>query len=352
MDESYAIFCPLGRLDGHNGWVTSIIAGNGQNKEEGSDLLISGSRDKSIIVWNLKNVENTEGNENETYGVPDKLLTGHNHFISDLSLSSDNGYLLSSSWDKTIRLWDLKTFRTNRLFTGHTKEVFSVAFSSDNRQIISSGADKTIKLWNTLAECKFTSESSNHSDWVSCIRYSPVKTISSKDNIQPYFTSVGWDGKLKVWNTNFQIRYSFRAHEGNINSASVSPNRRYIATGGKDKYIYIWDLINLSDPIRSFESETTVNQIAFNPHYQLVCAATESGIKVWDILAKEQKYHIKDLYHEVETSKSDKTKKTRKISCTSVAWDTLGNRLFAGFADGVIKAWDVKMGNKPTDEKK
>jgi guanine nucleotide-binding protein subunit beta-2-like 1 protein len=135
---------------------------------------VSGSRDHTIITWALYK----EPKDN-LYGQALKQLTGHNHFVSDLSLSQDNNFLISSSWDKTLRLWDLRTGVATKKFYGHTKEVFAVAFSSDNRQIISAGADKGIKLWNTLADNKFTSESNNHTDWVSCVRYSPLlKTVS------------------------------------------------------------------------------------------------------------------------------------------------------------------------------
>lgn len=106
-------------------------------------------------------------------GQPLRQLTGHNHFVSDLGLSADGSFAISSSWDKTLRLWNLKTGQTVRQFTGHQKEIYTVCFSQDNRQIISSGADKEIKLWNTLADCRYTSELNNHQDWVSQIRYSP-----------------------------------------------------------------------------------------------------------------------------------------------------------------------------------
>jgi len=51
-------------------------------------------------VWNLTR---DEGN----YGVAQKSLTGHNHFISDVVMSSDGQFALSGSWDNTLRLWDL-----------------------------------------------------------------------------------------------------------------------------------------------------------------------------------------------------------------------------------------------------
>lgn len=88
-------------------------------------------------------------------------------------MSSDGQYALSSSWDKTLRLWDLNTsvfsqFKhlklkdwgfsgtATRQFVAHEKDVLSVAFSADNRQIVSGSRDKTIKLWNTIAQCKHT----------------------------------------------------------------------------------------------------------------------------------------------------------------------------------------------------
>lgn len=69
----------------------------------------------------------------------------------------------------------------------------SVAFSVDNRQIVSGSRDKTIKLWNTLAECKYTIQDDGHSDWVSCVRFSP-------NHANPIIVSAGWDRTVKVNN--------------------------------------------------------------------------------------------------------------------------------------------------------
>ena len=76
-------------------------------------------------------------------------------------------------------------------FEGHSKDVLSVAFSADNRQIISGSRDKTVKLWNTLADCKYTIQDDGHSDWVSCVRFSPSTT-------NPLIVSAGWDKMVKV----------------------------------------------------------------------------------------------------------------------------------------------------------
>ena len=98
---------------------------------------------------------------------------------------------LASSWDKTLRLWELSTGVTTRRFVGHTNDVLSVSFSADNRQIVSGSRDRTIKLWNTLGDCKYTITDKGHTEWVSCVRFSPNPQ-------NPVIVSAGWDKLVKV----------------------------------------------------------------------------------------------------------------------------------------------------------
>jgi len=126
-----------------------------------------------------------------SFGYPKRILHGHNGFVSDVVVSSDGQFALSASWDKTLRLWDLNTGLTTRRFVGHTSDVLSVSFSADNRQIVSGSRDRTIKLWNTLGECKFNITEDGHSEWVSCVRFSP-------NPMNPVIVSAGWDKVVKV----------------------------------------------------------------------------------------------------------------------------------------------------------
>lgn len=58
--------------------------------------------DKTIIMWKLTRDETN-------YGIPQRALRGHSHFVSDVVISSDGQFALSGSWDGTLRLWDLTT---------------------------------------------------------------------------------------------------------------------------------------------------------------------------------------------------------------------------------------------------
>jgi guanine nucleotide-binding protein subunit beta-2-like 1 protein len=112
--------------------------------------------------------------------------------VSSVVISTDGQFALSGSWDGTLRLWEIATGTTTRRFVGHEKDVLSVAFSADNRQIVSGSRDKTIKLWNTIGECKYTVTEQCHTEWVSCVRFSPAPAT-------PVIVSCGWDKKVKVW---------------------------------------------------------------------------------------------------------------------------------------------------------
>ncbi|KAI4456089.1 receptor for activated protein kinase c rack1 [Holotrichia oblita] len=98
-----------GTLLGHNGWVTQIAT-----NPKYPDMILSASRDKTLIVWKLTR-------DDVQYGVPEKRLYGHSHFISDVVLSSDGNYALSGSWDKTLAFVDLAAGKTTRRFEDHTK---------------------------------------------------------------------------------------------------------------------------------------------------------------------------------------------------------------------------------------
>lgn len=180
------------------------------------------------MVWQL-------GNDGENPGQAVRSLKGHNHFVSDVTLSNDGAYCLSSSWDGTLRLWDIVTGDSQKTFVGHSKDVLSVAFSPDNRQIVSGSRDKSIKLWNTIGECKFTIENA-HADWVSCVRFSP-----NAEN--PVVVSAGWDKNVKVTSiTNLKQRTDLAGHSGYLNTVTVSPDGSLCASGGKDGVANLWDL--------------------------------------------------------------------------------------------------------------
>jgi guanine nucleotide-binding protein subunit beta-2-like 1 protein len=304
-----------GTLKGHSGWVTALAT-----TPQYPNMLLSASRDKTLIIWNLTRDE-------VNYGVPRRSLQGHNHFVQDVALSHDGQFALSASWDKTLRLWDLSTGKTTRSFVGHTADVLSVSFSPDNRQIVSGSRDKTIKLWNTLGECKYDITEEGHSDWVSNVCFSPNPAT-------PIVVSAGWDRVVKVWDSNkFKLRTNHLGHGGYINTITISPDGSLCASGGKDGVTMLWDL-NDGKHLYSLEAGDTINALCFSPNRYWLCAATSSCIKVWDLESKSPVCELSPDFVNVG-------KKAMKPECISLAWSADGSVLFSGYTDNVIRVWQV-----------
>ncbi|XVE63993.1 hypothetical protein DITRI_Ditri07aG0065200 [Diplodiscus trichospermus] len=314
-----------GTMRAHTDMVTAIAS-----PVDNSDMIVTSSRDKSIILWHLTKDE-------KTYGVPRRRLTGHSHFVQDVVLSSDSQFALSGSWDGELRLWDLTAGISARRFVGHTKDVLSVAFSIDNRQIVSASRDRTIKLWNTLGECKYTIQDGDaHTDWVSCVRFSP-------STLQPTIVSASWDKTVKVWNlTNCKIRNTLTGHTGYVNTVAVSPDGSLCASGGKDGVILLWDLAE-GKKLYSLEAGAVIHSLCFSPNRYWLCAATEQSIKIWDLESKSIVEDLKvDLKAEAEKSEvTDNANKKKVIYCTSLNWSYDGSTLFSGYTDGVIRVWGI-----------
>ncbi|KAI3886765.1 hypothetical protein MKX03_027221 [Papaver bracteatum] len=290
-----------GTLVGHNDMVTSIAC-----PIDNSDMIVSSSRDKSILVWTLSK---QEGN----CGVPKRRLTGHGHFVQDVVLSSDAQFALSGSWDGELRLWDLNTGVTTSRFTGHTKDVLSVAFSTDNSRIVSASRDCSIKVWNTLGECIYTfQDGDSHSDWVSCVRFIPEKSY-------PTIVSASWDKTVKVWNlTNCTLRNTLIGHGEYVNTVAVSPDGSLCASGGKDGVILLWDFNaeNEGKKLYSIDAGGIIHALCFTPNRYWLCAATEESVRIWDLESKNCRFY-----------------------CSSMNWSSDGSTLFTGYTDGVIRVW-------------
>jgi guanine nucleotide-binding protein subunit beta-2-like 1 protein len=310
-----------GTLTGHGGWVTAIAT-----TSEDPNMILSASRDKSVIVWTLTH---EEGN----YGYARRALRGHNHFVSDVVISSDGQFALSGSWDTTLRLWEIESGTCTRRFIGtethpgHTKDVLSVAFSADNRQIVSGSRDRTIKLWNTLGKCMYTIREDGHNDWVSCVRFSPSTTA-------PVIVSAGWDKLVKVWSLeNCKLRTNLVGHTMYLNTVTVSPDGSLCASGGKDGTAMLWDLTE-GKQLYKLEAGDIIHSLVFSPNRYWLVAATSTSIKIWDL---ESKGMVDDIHPEAAAV----GKNAQQPYCTCLAWSADGSDLFAGYTDNIIRVYHV-----------
>ena len=104
-------------------------------------------------------------------------LLGHSHWVRTVCFSSDGRMLASGSRDKTIKLWEIKnegekqTGKCLKTLSAHEHSVWSVKFK-DSSTLVSGGQDNTIRVWNveTLQETKVIKA---HGHTVNSLSFSP-----------------------------------------------------------------------------------------------------------------------------------------------------------------------------------
>ena len=140
--------------------------------DEPSGRLVTGSFDKTLRVWDIDT------------GACLATLEGHTRVIR--ALQFDECKIVSGSMDATIRIWNAKTFECIRVLTGHRQGIVSLHFL--DKLLVSGSVDGAIKVWDLSAGRVFRL-TGGHPNWVNCLQ------IINKNLL----ASAGDDGRVILW---------------------------------------------------------------------------------------------------------------------------------------------------------
>nr|NCR81091.1 WD40 repeat domain-containing protein [Microcystis aeruginosa K13-10] len=108
-------------------------------------------------------------------------LKGHDDLVTSVNFSPDGKTLVSGSWDKTIKLWNVETGQEIRTLKGHDSAVYSVNFSPDGKTLVSGSWDNTIKLWNLGTDWGLSDLMERSCDWVRVYLHNPNSGVREED---------------------------------------------------------------------------------------------------------------------------------------------------------------------------
>ncbi len=106
-----------------------------------------GLADSSVHVW--PHLPSSECAATPTSQVRRRLI-GHSGPVYSTSFNANGSFLLSSSEDCSVRLWDLQQGGVCAVsYQGHSYPVWDVCFSPIDSNFVSAGMDRTVRLWTT-----------------------------------------------------------------------------------------------------------------------------------------------------------------------------------------------------------
>jgi WD40 repeat protein len=226
--------------------------------------LIEHNGTPNILSWEIYRFRLQQNAPSQNNATPQ---VGHLGPVISVAFSPDGKYILSCSYDKTIKLWDIATGRESRTFSD-TTIVDSVAFSPDGKYILSCSDDNTIKLWDIATGREIRTFSGYYGS------FSPDGTqIFTIDN-----------GGLKL--LDIITGREIRRFDDVVSLDSLSPDGRQIIAGSAGKPIKLLD-VSTGREIWTFSGLLFggySTKIAFSPDgRQIVAGSAGKPIKLLDV---------------------------------------------------------------------
>ncbi|KZV93902.1 WD40 repeat-like protein [Exidia glandulosa HHB12029] len=203
---------------------------------------------------------------------------------------------------------------------GHTDEVCAVTFLPDGRRLVSSSTDKTVRIWDIESGKTVIGPLVGHTDLVRCVAVHGSR-----------IASCSWDGTFRVWDADSGklVLGPITAHQGKkVYRIAYSKDGTHIATAGADERAAIWDA-NTGVRWRELVGHThVVLCVAFSEDgTRLVSGSWDETVRIWDVASGE-------------CIGEPLTGHTRMV--TAVCFSPDGKRVFSSSYDGTIRIWDAE----------
>ncbi|KAI9203365.1 uncharacterized protein BJ171DRAFT_562286 [Polychytrium aggregatum] len=172
---------------------------------------------------------------------------GHKSIVTDVHFTKDDAFIVSSSYDRTVKVWNSQSASCEKTLSGHSDAINSSDVSFDSRYICSGSADCTIRIWDfNTGDCLATIK--KHQKWVKVVRF--------------------------------------------------SLDARYIASGGLDKKIYLWDMRIILNSrsithTRVFENHRDyILDLALHRANLLLSTSRDMTVRLTDYLTGKELHHV------------------------------------------------------------
>ncbi|KAG2339310.1 WD40 repeat-like protein [Suillus weaverae] len=172
---------------------------------------------------------------------PTITLKGHKKWIRSISYFPDGQRMISGSWDKTTRQWDLKAGKEIeeardtgivKTFKGHSRQIFCIDISADNTLLASGSLDATARIWN-LETGKLVAGPFKSASLVCAVRFSPdSKKLAVHDSTKTIYE---FDAV-----TLETVGAPFEGHTKAIGGLALSFDGALLASASADNTIKLW----------------------------------------------------------------------------------------------------------------
>ena len=258
---------------------------------------------------------------------PSNQLEGHEFTVWSLAITPNGQTIISGGQDATIRLWDFASGKELHKFVGHDGPVYSIAMMQDGKHLVSiADKDLAVKIWD-IESLELTSSLAPNSAHVTAVAVSPD---------QRFIVTGGEDGLARYWDLDRGVLLRTSEHEHGIYSMTISPDGRHLLCGSKrtpgERYPgVVW--------IRDFELGILLKTLG--GHKGHVTALTMTADSKY-VLTGDQ--HGSVYLWDLETGTLLKTMAGHNAPILTIHVSHDGQHVITGSPDGSIRVWILRGG--------
>ncbi len=258
---------------------------------------------------------------------PSNQMDGHEFTVWSLAITPNGQMIVSGGQDATIRLWDFASGKEVHKFIGHEGPVYNMAIMQDGKHLVSvADKDLAVKIWN-IENHELVSSLAPNSAHVTAVAISPD---------QRFIITGGEDGFARIWDIDRGVLLRSLEHEHGIYSMTISPDGRHLLCGSKrtpgERYpgvVWVWDF------------ELGVLLKTLSGHMGHVTAITMTADSKY-ILSGDQ--HGSVYLWDLETGTLLKTMSGHNAPILTIHVSHDGQHVITGSPDGTVRVWILRGG--------
>jgi WD40 repeat protein len=199
-----------------------------------------------------------------------RTISGHGDIVSYADWDSKTNRIVTSSWDRTIMLYDIAQGARLRTMEGHKARVTKAVFSHAGRYVASASADGVVIVWDAI--------SGQELDRYELGRGAVAQLFFSLD--ENYLFTLGANDSPRIWTVRASkdTARQFSGHSERVNDIALSSDNSLLLSGSADKTARLWSTENGTQLKASLAHDESVISVSFTRDDRYVATTTDKGL--------------------------------------------------------------------------
>ena len=224
--------------------------------------------------------------------------------------------------DGSVGLWDVDSGKQLAAFQRNTADIWAVAFAGSPDRVATASHDWTVAMWDVSAPTEPSHLLEGHESAAQAVAFSPRG---------PYLASGGADRYLKLWNAETgALMRTYRGHKDFITAVDFSADGRLVASAGLDGAIRVWSTASNRHVASLNGHGGRVNALAFAPSGEILASVGDDGkLRLWDA-RRGRSLRVLGPAND------------QPVALKTVAFAANGKRIAAGGDGGSVKVYEIE----------